>query len=192
MLFTIASCAYSLAILFSHPASRTTDELRRQGTQHAPVSQRAKARNADQKYLRAIVNQLEAQRASVHAMMSTPAGHASHGTAMDPAAWDTGMDGQQREALTLLKHDYGETLSPLAPPPTPSPRGSASSGAEATDAHGAEEGKVRGLVALTRETIALTDKFAPKLRRASTRDLARRVRRSQASLLKQLSPGASR
>ena len=148
----------------------------------------AKARTADQEYLRALADALEAERISIHTMMSEPAGHAAHGGMMDPADWDTALDALQREALGMLTHDYDETFSPSAARrmPTLTTVGSPNA-ASSTAPHGdGNQSAMPGLATIMRETIALSSRYAPKLRRASTRDLARRVRKSQAALVKQL------
>lgn len=140
----------------------------------------ARARDADQAFLRSLADHLEAERVAVHAMMSTPGSHASHGTAMDPANWDGTFDSQQREAVALLQHDYREAWSPRAPKgPKPAP-------ASGGDAEALERATMQSLVSIMREGVALTDRYLPRLRRASSRDLARRVRSSHAKLIKEL------
>lgn len=146
----------------------------------AAAPRRAKARDADQAYLRALADHLEEQRTLAHAMMSTPASHMSHGSATDPSNWDGIFDNHQREAVALLKHDYREVLSPragVAGVPGASPGG---------QAEAAEQASMRSLVAAMRECLVLTNRFLPRLRRASTRDLARRVRASHVELIKSL------
>ena len=148
----------------------------------------AVAPSADQAYLRALADALEAERISVHTMMSEPAGDAAHGGTMDPADWDNALDALQREALALLKHDYGETLSPSAARHLGTTTAVGSQKAMSSEAPGADADQhgMRDLVSIMRETIALSRQYTPRLRRASTRDLARRVRKSQDALLKQL------
>lgn len=141
---------------------------------------RTKARDADQAYLRALADHFDAERLVVHAMMSTPASHASHGTAMDPGNWDTMFDGQQNEARTLLKHDYREELGPV---PT---RPSAPLTPARADAEANEEASMQSLIAVMRQGVVLCDRFMPRLRRASSRDLARRVHSSHVQLIKEL------
>ena len=99
---------------------------------------------------------------------------------MDPSNWDGVLDNQQREAVELLKHDYRDAWSPkatkrAAPPVAPS-----------TDAEALERGTMESLVSVMREGVALTDRYLPRLRRASSRDLARRVRASHAKLINEL------
>lgn len=155
--------------------------IRVQATQQPVPRSRSKARDADHAYLRALADHVESQRLVVHAMMSTPGSHASHGTAMDPANWDGMFDGQQREALALLKHDYREELSPRTIKPT------APVTSVRDDAESVEQASMRSLIAMMREGVALSDRFLPRLRRASSRNLARRVRSSHMKLIRELS-----
>lgn len=151
---------------------------------HVAAPQRAKARDADQQYLRELVDRLEVQRSIVHRMMSAPGGHAAHGSAMDPANWDGLFDVQQREAVALLQHDYREVFTPrTGVASTPSARV-----AEGRDAD--ERAGMHSLVAAMRQAVTLTEHFLPRLRRASSRDLARRVRTSHAELIKKLGTAA--
>lgn len=149
-----------------------------------PLAQRSKARDADQRYLRELANRIEAERMTVHAMMSAPSGHAAHGTAVDPADWDGALDVQQRQAIGLLKHDYGEVFSPVAPK---GPARSAQPSAHRTDNDMTEmEDEITGLVTEMRQVVTLSNAAMPHLRRASTRELARRVGQSHAALIRKL------
>lgn len=145
-------------------------------------AQRSKARDADQRYLRELANRIEAERTMVHSMMSAAPGHAAHGTAVDPADWDGALDLQQRQAIALLKHDYGEVFSPVAP------KGSARSAPPSTQRAGNEladmENRMSGLATQMRQVVTLSDAAMPHLRRASTREFARRVAQSHAALIR--------
>ncbi len=140
----------------------------------------SKTRDPDQIFLRALADHLEAERGVCHAMMSTPGGHASHGTAMDPGNWDSMFDTQQQETVTLLRHDYREAWA------TKGPKRATAPVASDTAAEALERGTMESLVSVMRESVALTDRYLPRLRRASSRDLARRVRSSHVKLIKEL------
>ena len=192
MLFSIALRVASAAAALGSTNTSTADHIGSRDMSPALVLQQApqiaKARTADREYLRALADALEAERMSVHAMMSDPVGHAAHGGTMDPADWDNALDALQREALSMLKHDYGETLSPSAArrTATSAPRGKPDAASSTAPQGDGGQSAMRGLATMMHETIALSNRYAPTLRRASTRDLCRRVKKSQTALRKQL------
>ncbi len=159
-------------------------------TQAVPTAQtsaprRTRAKDVDQEFLRALADHLEDERAIIHAILSTPGSHASHGQlewARDPANWDETLDKQQREAVALLKHDYREELSPRARAAGGGPPNSASESDEQT--------RMRSLSAALRQGVAIANRFLPRLRRASARDLARRVRATHSDIIKNLGASA--
>ena len=164
------------------------------------------ARDAEQAFLRHMVDEYEAALALVHAMMMEPAGHAAHNTATDPSMWDAQLDNDKQAMLALLRRLDGEDYSPRAarlksvPVPT-SPR---TVGAAAIPEAGAampmpgmsDTGRARehttaqsGLAAQLRSGIALVDRVAPTLHRRAVREIARRVRATQLTIAQQLAPG---
>lgn len=122
------------------------------------------ARDADQDFLRHMLDHHETVVAAAHAEMMEPAGHGAHGTKRDPAEWDVMLDAEKLEMLALLKRHYGEEYSPR-------PAG--------------EPGQ-QPLAAQLREGTAMTERFAPRLRRAEVRALARRLGASQRELAQKL------
>ena len=178
---------YAIALLASaslvaHPAAASS-AARPVGTLVPPsamrqkIVQRSKARDAEQQYLRALADHLESERAVTHSIMSEPGSHASHGSTMDPAAWDGTFDTQQREAVALLKHDYGEVLTPRAGA-IPAPAGAGEA---------AERAMSQALMSRLREAVTLSKRALPRLRRASTRSLARQVIGTHGKLIEELS-----
>lgn len=154
------------------------------------------ARDADQEFLRHMLDHNETVLAIVHAQMMEPAGHAEHGKAVDPAAWDSKIDVDKREMLALLKKHYNEDYSPRVIPSS-STVGSASSavgmtmppaGAGRKDEADAMAGQVE-VAAHLRDGVEMADRFAPKLTRPEVRALARRIRASQLQLARELSAG---
>ena len=61
------------------------------------------ARDADQDFLRHMLDHSETVLVTVHAQMMEPAGHAEHGMSADPAGLDAKIDVEKREMLALLK-----------------------------------------------------------------------------------------
>lgn len=181
---TLKSSAIVLLVsasLVARPASATPLAWPRDSRSavQQKVVRRAKARDADQRYLRALADHLEFQRALAHSIMSAPGSHASHGSAMDPAAWDGTFDTQQREAVALLQHDYGELLTPRSSIPA--------APVQAPQGEDAERAAARVLRSRLREAIALSKRALPRLRRASSRSLARQVISTHGKLIEELS-----
>ncbi len=123
-------------------------------------------------------------------MMSEPPGHTAHGSAMDQADWDSVFDLQERQAVTMLKHDYDELFSPAAPMQHGPMEHGTSANVGSADMDGMEA-EMTALATLMRQTLSLTDAAMPRLRRASTRDLARRVREPHATLVRKVGSSMS-
>ena len=170
-----AICAHAEVLSCARPAS-LPDTVQRK----SPI-RRSRARDADQRYLRALAELIEAERSVCHAMMTEPAGHSAHGSSMDPADWDAAFDLQQREAVAMLKHDYNEVFSPVAQTPRAPTGHGAATGGSAEPA--GMDGEMKSLVALMRQTVNLSNAAMPRLRHASTRGLARKVRDANAALI---------
>lgn len=154
------------------------------------------ARDADQEFLRHMLDHHETVLAAVHGQMMEPGKHAEHGTKADPTEWDARLDIEKRDMLALLKQYYGEDYSPWATPPVPAPLGSDSShdmagmsmpaGAAAT-MQGKPMEEESPLARQLRDGAALAERFAPKLTRPAVRSLALRVRASQLELARKVS-----
>jgi len=149
------------------------------------------ARDADQRFLRQVADHYEALRAAAHDQMSSAAGHAEHGSSVDPAALDVALDAEQRSALALLDTLYQDTYSPrarLIGADTSAGSGVASgSPAAGEDAAGAlgsiADAALRGA--------RLAEQSAGRLHRAEVRALAARFRERQRALAAQLTAAAS-
>lgn len=164
----------------------------------APTAQQPAAppaRDAEQDFLRHMLDHHETVLAIVHDQMMEPLGHAAHGKKADPVAWDAKLDVEKREMLALLKKYYDEDYSPRPAMPAttiagvsgdmgqmPMREGKATSEQEA-------EKMMRVQALLTdqlREGVRLAGRFAPKLKRREVRDLARRMRAVQLELAAEL------
>lgn len=165
------------AALSTGPAAPQPSPLPQQGRSAAAPQP------ADRVFLRALADHLEAERTAVHAVMSAPAGHAAHGGPIDPATWDGLLDMQQRQALALLQHDYRERYTPRA---TPRPSGTPDVSKDARGATAGGESDHERLAGLLHHGMDMIDTFMPRLRRASTRDLARRARTTHARILQEV------
>ena len=136
------------------------------------------ARDADHHFLRHMLDHHERIILVAHEQMMEPAGHAAHGAGTDPGALDSRLDAEKLEMLALLRKLYAETYSPRA--------GVAE--ADAHDTGAGEEGPAvqARLATEFRAGVALVDRSLPGLTRPAVRDLARRVRASQAALANQM------
>lgn len=142
------------------------------------------ARDADQDFLRHMLDHHETVIALAHGGMMEPAGHQVHGQKADPAAFDSRLDGERQEMLALLARFYGETYSPRAQLDS----GMAAAGAEhppASAAPGAMDMSTDA-GAPYRAGAALVDRYLSRLTRSEVRALARRLRESQLELARQM------
>lgn len=121
------------------------------------------ARDADQLFLRRMLDHYETVVAHAHAAMMSEAGHAVHGGGGDPAAFDASLDGDKLRMLALLDSVYGEKYSP----------------------HPADTAGLDFPTRL-RNGVRLVDESSPRLSRAAVRDIARRIRATHLKVLAQL------
>ncbi|GLC28213.1 hypothetical protein [Roseisolibacter agri] len=163
----------------------------------ASVAALPAARDADQDFLRHMLDHHEALITSAHEGMMQPAGHAAHGTAQDPAETDAALDAEKREMLALLDRLYGEQYSPrpgagsavdpsrtggAARPTPPLPAREAAHAAAAASEAGSAPARYR-------EGVELIDRFLPRLRRPAVRALAVRLRATQGARASTTPPG---
>lgn len=120
-------------------------------------------RDADQRFLRSMLDHHETVVAHAHAAMSAEAGHAEHGGGSDPAAFDATLDRDKLAMLALLESVYGEKYSP-----------------HPADTTGLD------FSARLRAGIQMVDENAARLRRQDVRALARRIRLTHSTILAQL------
>lgn len=120
-------------------------------------------RDADQRFLRRMLDHHETVVAHAHAAMSSEAGHAEHGGGGDPAAFDATLDRDKLAMLALLESVYGERYSP-----------------HPADTTGLD------FSARLRAGIRLVDENAQHLRRQDVRSIARRIRVTHSTILAQL------
>lgn len=120
------------------------------------------ARDADQLFLRRMLDHHETVVAHAHAAMMSEGGHAVHGGGSDPAAFDASLDADKLRMLALLDSVYGEKYSP----------------------HPADTAGLNFAERL-RAGLRLIDESAPKLRRSAVRDIARRIRETHVQILLQ-------
>lgn len=134
------------------------------------------ARDADQDFLRHMLDHHETIIRTAHGGMVDSAGHAEHGTRQDPVALDAALDAEKNEMLALLDSLYGEKYSPrpaASAAPTAAGGGTPRGGEAAHVAgQGAEAEQFRA-------GAALVDRFMPRLRRPAIRELAARLRAAQ-------------
>ena len=153
------------------------------------------ARDADQDFLRHMLDHNETVLATVHAQMMEPAGHAEHGKSADPAGWDAKIDVDKREMLTLLKKYYNEDYSPRVTPPSSAVSSASSGGMPGMSMPSAEKGEADPMAAQMqvaaqlRDGAAMADRFAPKLKRPAVKVLAKRLRTSRLQLARELGAG---
>lgn len=152
------------------------------------------AHDADQRFLRHMADHYEHMRALAHAGMSSGAGHAEHGGAADPAAFDAELDAEQSRVLDLLGSTYGEPYSPRAErveanhatgPVTPAAPVRAATGHGAGPGAGADAGhgaminmgsSAETLSAAMQDGVVVIDRALPTLRRPAVRALAVQLR----------------
>lgn len=142
------------------------------------------ARDADQDFLRHMLDHHETVIALAHGGMMEPAGHQAHGQQADPAAFDSRLDAERQEMLALLERFYGETYSPRADLDS----GTAMAGAEHAPASAADGGMDMSANAAApyRAGAALVDRYLSRLTRREVRAIARRLRTSQLELARQV------
>ena len=121
------------------------------------------ARDADQLFLRRMLDHHETVVAHAHAAMMSEAGHGEHGGGGDPAAFDASLDRDKLGMLALLDSVYGEKYSPHPPDTT-------------------------GLDFATRlrSGVGLVEQNLPRLRRKDVRAIALRMRATHSRILAQL------
>lgn len=148
------------------------------------------ARDADQRFLRRMLDHHEAIITVVHEAMMEPAGHAAHGSVADPAATDSYLDAEKQEMLRLLESLYDEQYSPR---PTPGlTRSGTDASAHADDRAadsamaGGEDSEQSELAAAYRAGVALIDQTEHQLRRPEVRALAARLRQTQTARLREV------
>lgn len=151
----------------------------------------AAARDADQDFLRHMLDHHETVIAVAHDQMMAPAGHAAHGGGADPAAFDSKLDAEKLEMLALLSRLYGEAYSPRADAPATESTsvGDTTSGSAAQAEHGMPQAD---LAAQLRAGANLTDRFLPKLTRPQVREVALRIRASQLELARMVPSAPAR
>jgi hypothetical protein len=153
------------------------------------------ARDADQEFLRHMLDQNEIVRATMHAQMMEPAGHAEHGMSADPAGLDAKIDVDKREMLALLKKYYNEEYSPRVTPPSSAISSTVSGGMAGMSMPSVEKGEADPMAARMRvaaqlrDGAAMADRFAPKLKRPAVKALAKRLRTSRLLRARELGAG---
>lgn len=163
------------------PAARTDTVIPQPA---APLPPPPPARDADQAFLRHMLDHHETTLALVHEQMSAPAGHAEHGGASDPTEFDVVLDAEKMEMLRLLSSLYEEKYSPRVL----AHRAIARDGGalphregEAPTAHAAAEAAT-SLPALLRAGAKAAQEAQARLTKDPVRALARRIRASQLEL----------
>lgn len=141
------------------------DTVARTVTHPAPE---APARDADQLFLRRMLDHHETVVAHAHAAMSSAAGHGEHGGGGDPAGFDAALDRDKSGMLALLDSVYGERYSPHPP-----------------DTTGLD------FAARLRAGVSLVDQSLPKLRRRDVRAIAVRIRATHSRILAQIARAAA-
>ena len=152
------------------------------------------ARDADQDFLRHMLDHHETVLVTVHAEMMEPAKHAEHGTASDPVELDGQLDKEKLEMLAMLKQYYGEDYSPWAATTVPASTEHSTAGSPrpmpADMAHDSMPGigakAPSPLAAQLREGAALAQRLAPTLTRPAVRALALRIRASHLAMAKKV------
>lgn len=155
------------------------------GTPVAPRPPLSPPRDADQEFLRRMLDHQEILRELVHAEMMEPAGHATHGAANDPGRIDVILDSEAETMLRALEELYGERFSPRPPAHREgrSVPGSAAPVAGAAGAHAASPSEHHDLSGALREGLAIISAFSPRLTRDRVRVIARSLRASHVALL---------
>lgn len=126
------------------------------------------ARDADQAFLRRMLDGHERALATTHALMMEPAGHDAHGKAGDPASFDGRLDQEKQQMLALLARHYGEQYSPVAATAPPAQ--------SAGDASPPDHETGMGLLAAQLDSGAvLAARTASRLQRPEVRALATRL-----------------
>lgn len=141
------------------------DTAGRTATHPAPE---APARDADQLFLRRMLDHHETVVAHAHAAMTSEAGHGEHGGSGDPAEFDALLDRDKSGMLALLDSVYGERYSPHPP-----------------DTTGLD------FAARLRAGVGLVDQSLPKLGRRDVRAIAVRIRATHSRILAQMAPVAA-
>lgn len=131
--------------------------------------------DADQDFLRHMLDHYEAVLLIVHADMMKPEGHDAHGGGNDPGEHDVVLDAEKQKMLELLHTSYGERYSPR---PIAAKKAVADADGEAT------------LAAHFRSGVALVERSAPALKRREVRAVAVQVRATQLARLKAMDAGA--
>lgn len=165
-------------------------------TPPAPLPPPPPARDADQAFLRQMLDHHETTIALAHTQMMSPAGHAVHGVAGDPVALDSRLDAEKQEMLALLSRFYGESYSPrtdtLAAANAHAEASVPTGGAAMPPAGGSKTMPMMDVGASLRRGATLVDQHLPRLKRAEVRALAGRMRASQLALAGQMDAPAAR
>jgi len=161
-------------------ARDVTDELPAAPDRHAPPP-----RDADQDFLRRMMDHHEALRRDAHKMMMDPAGHAMHGAGADPAFLDGRLDAEQGELVVLLKQLYREDYSAHFHPKPGAPAAgtdTAPSRMTMQEMDKMHDASIASLARQFRDGVAMIDHFKPRLVHGPVRALAMRIRTSQLDL----------
>lgn len=133
------------------------------GTVTSHSARAGPARDADQLFLRRMLDHHETVVAHAHAAMMSKAGHEVHGGGADPVAFDAMLDRDKLRMLAFLDSVYGEKYSP----------------------HPADTAAL-DFAARLRAGLRMIDESMPQLRRPAVRDIARKMRATHAQILTQL------
>lgn len=153
----------------------------------APVTRQVSpARDADQQFLRRMLDHYETTIAIAHDAMMSPGGHTEHGDSADPAKFDSALDAEKRAMLALLDTLYHEQYSPVDHRPRQAAPSAGDVASKRVD-HGVAEATGitmhQALAHQLADGARLIDQSMPRLRRARVRALAIQMRRTAHALL---------
>ena len=153
----------------------------------APDRRVPPARDAEQLFLRRMLDHHEGVVRLVHDRMMDARGHATHSGKTDPSAFDSFLDSEKREMLSMLATLYQEDYSPV-PAALVSPRPATSA---APDSSHGRATPVDALAVGFRAGVELIDRFHHHLRRPQVRALAERLRRTELAWLRELTSSSA-